>query len=151
MICEMGRQWLMMGLQLGAGMMKLQAFEGLNAPCLILLQVAAHGVFTHSDAGGDLVVRQAFGFQQQRFHLHLHARVRMVIALIMQFLDVFFGKSQAQHAPTSCLLAGFSSLLPILPEKPHFVPVASIVCGPLSRRASETYRCSRVKAVPRPL
>ena len=60
-LAEGGLDRVMMGLQVAGGATKLQVFEGLNAPSLILLEVAAHGVFTHTHTGGDLVVRQAFG------------------------------------------------------------------------------------------
>ena len=61
MLAEVGLDGVMIGFQVTGGTTKLQAFLGLNAPALILLEVAAHGVFTHTHTGGDLVVRQAFG------------------------------------------------------------------------------------------
>ena len=102
-------QGVVIVLQFADGSMKLQVFEGLYASSLILLEVAAHGIFTDSHAGGNLMVRQTLGLQQQCFHLPLYTRVRMVIPLVIQFLDVFFAKRDAEHVPSSCLAARFSS------------------------------------------
>ena len=92
MLPEVRLQGVVIVLQVAGGPMKLQACERLYASALILLEVAAHGIFTDPDAGANLVVRQPLGLQQQRFHLPLHTWVRMVIALIFQFLDVCFAK-----------------------------------------------------------
>ena len=61
MLAEVGLDGVMIGFQVTGGTTKLQAFLGLNAPALILLEVAAHGVFTPPHTAGDLVVRQALG------------------------------------------------------------------------------------------
>ncbi len=47
MLTQVGLDRVMMGLQVAGGPTKLQAFERLNAPALLLLEVAAHRVFTH--------------------------------------------------------------------------------------------------------
>jgi hypothetical protein len=44
---------------------------------------------------------QAFGLQQQRFHLHLHARMGMVIPLVVQLFYFLLCEGQMQHGQTS--------------------------------------------------
>jgi hypothetical protein len=115
MLSKIVLQRVMVSLHLAGRMMKLKLFEGLNAPCLILFSIAEHGIFTDPDAQRDLMMRQTFRFEQQGFHLPLHARMWVMIPLILQFLDVFLGKRQVQHVPTSSGIAWFSSFLFILP------------------------------------
>src|SRR5437868_4639543 len=101
-------------------------------PVWLLLQVAAHHVFTDPNAGGDLMVRHAFGLQQQRFHLHLHTWVRMVIPLLTCPLDSLLPADRPlspQHH--KCAVCGASGLY-LLATCPARLSFALYVCDAMA-------------------
>ncbi len=84
-------------------------------------------------------MRKTFGLEQQRFHLPLHTRMGVVIALIIQLFDVFFREGQFQHLFLSWWFAGFS--FSIVSGKSHFAPVASIAIFLIKKIALSVVFC----------
>jgi len=58
-------------------MAKSNLFEPLDSPVSVLAQVPAQRIFRDAQESRDLLVRQAFALEQQRFDLPLDARMRM--------------------------------------------------------------------------
>src|SRR5437660_4881399 len=97
MLFEVGLQALAVLRELTTGLVKLQAFEALNALITILPQVVSQRIFADSNTIGYLMMRQSLGFQEQGFHLSLHTWVGVMVALVIQFFDLFFAERQLQH------------------------------------------------------
>jgi hypothetical protein len=57
---------------------------------------------------------------QQHFHFLLHSRMGVMVSLKIQFFDVFFAKTQSNHAEYSFLNSSFS---------PFYLTTKNSPCG----------------------
>jgi len=77
--------------------MEVELFQGFHAACVIQRQIGSQSIRRNVAQLGDLVVRQPLTLEPQGFHPLLHARMRMMGALVVQRLFVCLTEFQLEH------------------------------------------------------
>jgi len=109
---------------------KVQLLQSLDPTGLILAPVAAQRIAADPGQAADLLVRQVLTLEINRFHLPLHARVRMMIPFVLQGVDFLLAKFYPNHLSASDRLsAGSTTASTAGRSETQFVPVGSISSG----------------------
>ena len=95
--------------QLGA--MEVERFSCFHTACLIQLQIRSQGIGGHSTQLGALVVWHTLALEPQGFHPLLHARMRMMVAFVVQRLFVCLTECKLEH-PGGILVVRRSMVTP---------------------------------------
>ena len=81
MLLEIGLQRFAMLVQFTSWRAESNLFETFDAPVSVLSQVLAKRILRDAQDSRHLMVWQAFALEQQRFHLPLDSRMRMLETL----------------------------------------------------------------------
>jgi hypothetical protein len=77
--------------------MEVALFQGFHAACMIQLQIGSQGIGRDGAQWCDLVMRSTLTLEPQGFHPLRHARMRMMVALIVQRLFVCLTAFESEH------------------------------------------------------
>ena len=91
--------------------MEVALFECFHTACLIQLQIRSQGIGGNSTQLGDLGVWHALALEPQGFHPLLHARMRMMVAFVVQGLFVCLTECELEH-PGVILFVQRSMVMP---------------------------------------
>jgi hypothetical protein len=97
MLFEIGLQRLAVFGQLTLRFAEMERFEGFNPTFLVLAQVLTQCILRDTQDSSNLTMRQAVALQQQRLHLPLDPRMRMVESLVAEFVYRFFRELNLDH------------------------------------------------------
>jgi hypothetical protein len=67
-----------------------------------LIEVTLHAASRDVGKAGDVLVGEALTLEPQDFHLLLDARMRVMVALVADGVEVFGSKSEAAHGDFLC-------------------------------------------------
>ena len=91
--------------------MEIELVQRFHTTGVIQFEIGSQGIGRDDTSLCDLVMREALTLEPQRFHPLLHARMRMMVALIVQRLFVCLTECKLEH-PGVILFVRRSMVMP---------------------------------------